>query len=417
MLTLYWPTTKVSLTLKERHSVVRELSGPYRKAGKKAKSEILDHLVMLAGYTRSYASRVLRARQGESRRERSLRRTPTNTRRRIYDQAVQEHLFKVWLIMDCPAGKRLSPFLPEIVPVLESFGEISLSDEVRRKLLTISAATIDRLMAPERKRMGIKGRCGTKPGSLLKQQIPIKTFSEWDDRQPGFLEVDLVSHGGWDTRGDFAHTLDIVDVATRWTETRAVKNKAQVWVFEALKHTFEKFPFPVRGIDSDNGSEFINDELMRFCVQEEITFTRGRPYRKNDSCYVEQKNWSVVRKASGYMRYDTPEQLNLLNRLYDVLRLYTNYFQPVMCLIRKERSGSRIKKTYDRAQTSYRRIIDHEGISEEAKASLRREYQQLNPAQLKREILNLQETLLRSRPRKDKEQPITEVEHLEYISS
>ncbi|MEW6049417.1 MAG: DDE-type integrase/transposase/recombinase, partial [Bacillota bacterium] len=224
----------------------------------------------------------------------------------IYTREVKEALVRVWTILTFPAGKRLAPFLPEVVPVLERWGELSLTPEVRERLLRISAATVDRLLARERQRLQIKGRSGTKPGSLLKGAIPIRTFAEWDDTRPGFLEVDLVGHDGGDARGDFAQTLDMVDVATGWIETVAVRNKAQKWVVDALQRRLLAFPFPILGIDSDNGAEFINAQLLRFFESHRITFTRSRPYRKNDNGHVEQENWSVVRRYVGYLRYDTP---------------------------------------------------------------------------------------------------------------
>lgn len=216
--------------------------------------------------------------------------------------------------------------------------------------MTISAATIDRLLKPEKKKHQIKGRSHTKPGTLLKHQIPIRTFSEWNEQKPGFVEIDLVGHDGGNSSGEFAQTLTVTDVCTGWTDMQAVKNKAQCWVFEALKDIRDRLPFDLLGIDSDNGGEFINDQLYRYCIQEKITFTRARSYRKNDNCFVEQKNYSVIRRAVGYMRHDTPEELHLLNELYWHLRLYSNHFHPVMKLLEKTRVGSKVKKKYDKPQ-------------------------------------------------------------------
>lgn len=213
--------------------------------------------------------------------------------------------------------------------------------------MKVSASTIDRLLRQEKKKYTLKSRSKTKPGTLLKNQIPIRTFSEWDEGRPGFMEIDLVGHDGGDARGEFIQTLDVTDVCTGWTETRAVRNKAQVWVFEALKEIMDRIPFDLLGIDSDNGSEFINHHLFRFCTERKITFTRTRSYRKNDNCFVEQKNYSVVRRFAGYLRYNTEEELKLLNELYSYLRLYTNFFQPVMKLTEKTRIGSGVIKRYD----------------------------------------------------------------------
>ena len=223
----------------------------------------------------------------------------------------------------------MAPYLAEIVPTLERLGELTLDGETRRKLIGISPATIDRMLAPARKRYQLRARSQTKPGTLLKHQIPIRTFGDWDELRPGFIEVDLVSHEGGNARGDYAYTLDATDVCTAWTETEAVRNRAEKWVFAGLEKAKARFPFDIIGIDSDNGSEFINNHLFRYCTENKITFTRSRPYRKNDNCFVEQKNYSVVRRAVGYRRYDTPCELEALNELYAVLRLFTNYFEAI----------------------------------------------------------------------------------------
>ncbi len=419
----------MELTMRAKQAVTKKLALRYKRARKKEKGEILDNLIELTGYNRSYAARVLRQKAKpkiikrltigdrevtlveDERCKKKPRKRP-----RKYDSKVFKALKKIWFICDCICGKRLAPYLPEIIPVLERWEEIKLEEEVRKKLLEISSATIDRLLAPVRKRYQIKGRSGTKPGTLLKHQIPIRTYSEWNENRPGFVEVDLVSHEGGDPSGDFAHTLDLTDIHTGWTETRAVKNKAQVWVFEALEEIIERLPFKLLGLDSDNGSEFINAHLLRFCKKEEITFTRARPYRKNDSCFVEQKNWSVVRKAVGYRRYDTQEELRILNELYDPFRLYTNFFQPVMKLVEKRRVGSKVKKKYDQARTPFRRVLESPFIDKKAKKELTDEYEKLNPAALKRKITRLQEELERVNQRKkDASKDKQTTKDLEYI--
>jgi len=312
-----------------------------------------------------------------------------------YDQKTLSALKKIWIICDLPCGKRLAPYLFEIIPVLEKFEELNIDDEVRKKLFEISPATIDRLLVKERAKFQLKGRSTTKPGTLLKNQIPIRTFSDWDEKKPGFVEIDLVSHDGGNAKGDFIQTLDVVDVLTGWTETKAVKNKAQKWVFEALVEIRKRLPFPILGIDSDNGSEFINAHLFRFCEKEKITFTRSRPYRKNDNCFVEQKNYSVVRRNVGYRRYDTEEELKILNKLYEHLRLYTNFFQPTMRLVEKKRVGAKVKKRYDQPITPFKRAIESPHISKHDKDKLKEEYDRLNPAELKRKITKLQNKLMK----------------------
>jgi hypothetical protein len=206
--------------------------------------------------------------------------------------------------------------------------------------------------------------------------------------------MDLVAHEGGNASGDFAYTLDLTDVSTGWTELAAVKNRAQVWVFEALQEVRQRLPFPLLGLDSDNGGEFINHHLKRYCEQEKITFTRSRPYRKNDNCFVEQKNYSVVRRHVGYGRYDTEVELQLLNQLYEYLRLYVNFFLPSQKLLQKTRRGSRVHKRYDRARTPYRRVLDSQQVPEKCKKKLRSQYRKLNPAELYRQIRRLEEELL-----------------------
>ena len=385
----------MGLTMKERKAVTAVMVARYCRVSKKQKGRLLDELVALTGYNRWYAVGLLRGHGPPpgGRRGRSTGRPRQRARR--YDAPVLTALRRIWVVMDCICGKRLAPVLAEMVAVLERYGELHVDPSSRQKLCAISAASIDRLLAPERRRLNVRGRSGTKPGTLLKHQIPVRTFAEWDQAQPGFVEIDLVAHDGGFAQGDYCQTLDVTDVASGWTETHAVINKAQVWVFEALQLIRGRLPFTLKGIDSDNGSEFINHHLLRYAQQEHITFTRGRPWKKNDGCFVEQKNYSVVRRAVGYARYDGSGPLRLLNELYAHLRLYTNFFQPVMKLIRKERVGAKVKKTYDRPRTPYQRLISSSALSRHAKQQLHTQYASLNPAELKRNIVRLQSRLLR----------------------
>ena len=378
------------VTRSQARKIIGQMAMEYGKAGKSRKSEIITSIVGLTGFVRSAVGRSLRL-AGKA--PESKRKAPKGKRGRTYGPDVVIALSKVWAVLDYPSGKRMAPFLPEIIASLERFGELRLAESTRGKLLTVSASSIDRILAPMRRAAQIKGRSGTRPGSLLKSQVPIRTFQEWNDAVPGFMEIDLVEHNGGTCRGDFMCTLDAVDIATRWTETQAVRNKAQKWVFDALVRIFSRLPFAILGIDSDNGSEFINAHLVRYCRENMITFTRSRPNKKNDSCFVEQKNWSVVRRTVGYSRYDSELQLRLINELYLRLRLYTNYFQPVMTLLSKHRTGAKQTRHYDVARTPYQRIMASSLISDEAKGRLTAEYLSLNPAELKRRIRFLQDSL------------------------
>ena len=394
------------LGMEGRYKIGKVMSVRYKKAGKRGRGEILDRFIEVTGYNRCYAGWLLRNwgkkvviyDRGErivlvgDRKEsqRGIRKRPV-----YYDKAVFKVLRRIWFILDCPSGKRLAPYLKEIVGVLEREEEIILDSGVREKLFRISASSIDRILREEKKRWEIKKkRKGyTKPGGLIKSQIPIRTFSEWDEKAPGFVEIDLVDHSGGVERGIFAQTLDITDVFTGWTETIAVENKSQHYVFSGIDTLKKRFPFPVLGIDSDNGSEFINSHLQRYCESNKITFTRARPYKKNDSCYVEQKNWSVVRKTVGYLRYETKEEVELMNLLYTKLRFYTNFFQPQMKCREKIRIGSKVKKQYDKAKTPYHRILECNSINKKIKQNLKNIYTSLNPVSLKREIVQLQDKL------------------------
>jgi len=390
------------LTMRHKKAITKELRDRYQKASKKEKTMMLDEFIRLTGYNRSYAARALRIKRvlgylniAGKRIKYVADKKIKREKKKFYDKEVFIALKKILIICDYICSKRLAPFLSEIIPVLEKYGEINLATKVREKLFKISAATIDRMLAETRKRYRIKGRSTTRPGTLLKKSIPIRTFADWDEKVPGFFEVDLVSHDGGAVRGDFLQSLNFTDIATGWVEMIAVKNKAQVWVFGGIEEIKGRLPFSILGIDSDNGSEFINDHLLRYCQKEHITFTRSRPYRKNDSCFVEQKNWSVIRRAVGYGRYDTEKELSILNELYSYLRLYSNLFQPVRKLMKKERIGSKIIKRYDKAKTPYRRVLASPDIEDEIKVKLKNQYAMLNPAELKRKITKLQNRLLK----------------------
>lgn len=394
------------LTMKERKTVTKALADQYRRAAKGKRSRILDQFTEATGYNRSYASRLLRNHGRKVRVHenviaegdvRVIRQRPAA--KRTYDDEVIKPLTKLWEMLDYLSGKRLHAALPLAVERLVACRELRLKKALREKLLQMSPATIDRALKPARQKHTIKGRSATKPGTLLKHQVPIRTYSDWDDLKPGFLEMDLVGHDGGHAQGEFCYTLDVTDVATGWTELAAVQNKAQKWVFDALQDLRKRLPFPVLGLDSDNGSEFINHHLVTYCNEHHITFTRSRPWRKNDNCYVEQKNWSVVRRMAGYARFDTPAQVELLNQLYLLVRDYNNFFMPSMKLLEKVRDGAKVRKRYDKPKTPYERVLNAPSIPEAVKQRLRRYYETLNPAGLHRKIRKLQNALDKSAAR------------------
>jgi hypothetical protein len=389
------------LTMKQRQAVTAVTVQRYRQGSKKVKRQILDEFCETTGYSRGYARFVLRnhGRQVVLRGQKVVvgdaRQRQQRLKPKYYDEPVVEALSKLWQLLNYVCGKRLVAIMPELIAKLEQFGELRLTPLTKEKLLRISAASIDRLLQPERRKHQLRQRSHTKPGTLLKHQIPIRTFAEWDEAQPGFAEIDLVAHDGGLALGDYCQTLDLTDICTGWTETEAVPNKAQVWVFEAIQTIRARLPFPLLGLDSDNGSEFVNHELLGYCQKERITFTRARPYRKNDNCYVEQKNYSVVRQTVGYQRFDTAAELMVLKQLYATLRLYTNFFQPTMKLKSKERFGSRVRKSYYAPQTPYQRVLACTEVTATDKQKLQRQYQSLNPAALKRALDKYRKELFR----------------------
>jgi hypothetical protein len=362
------------------------LKARYAKASKKGRSQILDEYVATTGCHRKHAIAVL---SGRRQRVKGPIRRP---RRAIYTDEDARAILALADLFDHICSKRLRAAMDNELPKLRLCGFLDVSPESYVRLQRVSPSTMDRLRRRYGRRRG-RSRGLTKPGTLLKSQIPIRTWADWNEDQPGFCEMDLVDHSGGNTRGDHAWTLTFTDIKTGWTECVAVRNKAQKHVFAAIKRVRERLPFPLLGVDSDNGSEFINDELYRYCKRERITFTRSRVGRKNDGAHVEQKNWSIVRRTVGYRRYDTSHQLHLLNRLYSVLRLYVNFFLSVMKLAKKERHGSKVKKTYDDPQTPFARVLASPDVSDENKNALRTAYQELDVVQLRQQIDDLIEQL------------------------
>lgn len=361
----------------------------YARASKKERSLILDEFVKTTGYHRKHAAAVLGERY--VRKARPIRRVRAATYTRDDHKAVWQ--LAEWF--DQIGSKRLRAAMDEVLPRLRADGHLRVSEETYQHLLVISPSTLDRI----RKLQRVPGRRlsgGTKPGTLLKAQVPIRTFADWNDKRAGFVEVDLVQHDGGNPRGIFACTLNMTDVSTGWTEMVAVRNKAQTHVFKALKLQRQRLPFPLLGLDSDNGNEFINNQLIRYCFQEHITFTRSRVNHKNDNAFVEQKNWSVVRRLVGYERFDTLKQTGLMNQLYGVYREYVNFFLPICKLVHKERCGSKVKKTYDAPKTPYQRVLDSPDVDVTIKHNLKQRYAELDVVLLKQQLDHLSRMLVGS---------------------
>ena len=366
------------MTNKGKRELLEALRPRYLKASKDGKAKILDEFIAATGYHRKYAIRLLNhgpKPKGWRKRGRS----------KVYQGEAVQVLEQLWEIAGRICSRRLHPFLSELVTVLERQGELALAPEIKAQLLVMSRSTIDRCLQPARfpERRGLST---TKPGSLLKSAIPVRTFADWDDAHPGFVEVDLVAHCGESTHGSYFSTLTTTDIATCWTECLILARHTQETVFQAVLQLRRLLPFSLLGLDSDNGGEFINDILYRYCLAEQITFTRSRPYRKNDQAHVEQKNWSVVRKLVGYDRFETKEEFELLAAIYADWRLYVNFFQPVMKLVEKKREGSKVSKRYDQAATPFRRVLASPDVCLEAKAALMAQYMTLNPVPLRSRI-------------------------------
>jgi hypothetical protein len=378
------------MSLKARRELLASTAVRYQKASKKEKQNILSEFTLVTGYHRKYAIGLLKGYAPDLDQRPKPKREP---HARKYDMEVQTALIAIWEAANCICSKRLVPFMPEMVAKLEKYGYLRLSEGLRAHLLTMSASTVDRLLYPVRLRSRARGIGTTKPGALIKSQVPIRSFSDWDDDRPGFMEADLVAHCGTFTGGHFLQTLVMTDIATSWTEFAVLLFGDQANVLQAIGHLREQIPFALLGLDTDNGSEFLNYLLLGYCFDEEITFTRSRPYKKNDQCYVEQKNGSIIRKFVGYDRFEGILPAQILSALYGQLPLFVNFFQPTLKLISKTRKGSRVIKKYDRAQTPYQRILASESVPEITKQKLTEQYQELDPVQLLEHITRLQDLL------------------------
>ena len=363
-----------------RNEYLKVLRESYFKAkSKREKSDILDEYCRNTGQSRKYVTRKIN--------KADLRPKQRKKRKEKYDGQVKAALAKIWEIFDYPCGQRLKPLLETEVDRLRELGEIAISDEVALKLKMMSSATIDRKLKHQREYLHLsRSKRGPKPGYLLKQKIPIK-LTEWDTSVVGYLETDLVCHCGSSTSGEYVNTVSTTEIYSGWWEGEAIMGKSQEYTFQALKEERRRFPFGWKGLDSDNGSEFINEILYKYCHREGLEFTRSRASRKNDNAYIEEKNWTHVRKIFGYLRYDTFEELAIMNDLYrNELRLYKNLFQPVMKLRSKERIGGKVKRKYGIPRTPYQRLMESDEIPSAVKGELEGIYLSLNPAELKRSI-------------------------------
>ena len=366
---------------KSKTEYARAIKKRYKSATKKEKQKILDEFCSVCHYNRKYAIRVLNSKDTP----RSKSTHSKRGRKRVYvDPLILQVISDIWIATNLPCSKRLKAILPLWLP----FYEVDLPQHVRAAVLRISPATIDRLMQPHRARYNKQGLSTTKPGTLLKKRIPIKT-SQWNEKIPGFLEADTVAHCGNSTAGMFAYTINTIDLATTWTEQRAVWGKGERGVINAITDIEHSLPFALKGFDCDNGSEFLNWHLLRYFTErkQEVVFTRSRPYYKNDNAHIEEKNWTNIRQYLGYYRFDNPLLTEKLNDLYtSEWNLYFNFFIPSVKLISKFRNGAKVSKKHDNPKTPLQRLLESEHIPGSTKQQMVKEFNRLNPFALQKRM-------------------------------
>jgi transposase InsO family protein len=383
----------------ERRKIRAEYAKKYRKAKKAEKTKILNkYLELLGKGNRKYEIYALN-REGKKQLllldgkyvnvEISNSCRKKRVYKKYYDDEVAAALIKLWEFFRYICGERFVPLLRANLDVISRKRRFGITTEIKKKLAAISRATVERLLTKERKKYKLKGRSTTKKGVLLKNQIPVRVFWRWDEKQPGFCEIDTISHdGGGEINPYYAWTLTVTDVALCWTEVRALKNKAQKWTMEAVEGIYRTFPVQIRGIDSDSGSEFINHYFKKWCEERRITFTRGRSHHSNDNCFVEQKNGDVVRKTVGYFRFEGDEALAALEKVYSYLNPLINYFYPTKKLIdKKTLPTGKVKRKYEKKlKTPYERVLEHSAVSDEDK-------NQVKKIKASLDIVTLQENL------------------------
>jgi hypothetical protein len=371
------------MSLETRRELVRVIGERYRASTSLERGRILDEFVAATGYHRKHAIRVLAGCVKPS--------PPREPRLHLYDAAVREALIVLWEASDRVCGKRLKPLIPILLEALERHGHLHSDREVRARLLKISASTIDRLLAPTRSAVSGRTRRPTTPS--VRRAVAVRTFNDWNDPPPGFTEADLVSHCGGSVAGSFVHTLTVTDIASGWTECAALAVREATLVVQGVTRLRGMLPFQLRGLDTDNGSEFLNETMLAYCQEQSIEFTRSRPYRKNDQAWVEQKNGAVVRRLVGYGRLEGVKAAEALTRLYANSRLFVNFFQPSFKLASKTRVGARVQKRYHPPATPCSRLLALDTVSESVKERLRVVAATLDPLRLLDEIRAAQQHL------------------------
>lgn len=392
----------MGLDMKTKKKLTEETAKRYCTASKKNKTKIIDEFIATTGYNRKYAIHVLKnsayvkvTHFNNVARQSVQVITKTGKKRKYekyYGQDVQQEVIRLWIFSMYLCAKRLVPFIRDNIDYFAQ--KFSYDEKLKTKLTRISSATVGRILKPEIPKHSIRGISTTRPAKNLNKLIPIRTFFDWDERKPGFFEVDTVANCGISTQGQYICTLTLTDVHSGWTENRALLNKAHRWVKEAIEDVKEKLPFQMKGIDSDNGSEFKNTQLLQWCKSNEIIFTRSRSYKKNDNCFVEQKNDSVVRHIVGYYRFEGEAARAVMADLYQQYNTLVNFFFPSMKIISKKRIDAKVTKKYDTAKTPYRRLMESSDVSEAVKAELCRRKNNLDLQQLLETTQCLQSKLI-----------------------
>jgi len=369
-----------------KHTLAKEILPRYLKASKEEKTKILDEFCAITHYDRTYAISKLKTIQCTRASDERPPGTHTRRKERIYDAYVSAVVEQLYEVVGGIGVRRMHPILGTLLEKGIAFGHMSVDPFTEAKIRKISKSTLGRMIKTIREKHSVKGISTTRPGTLLKSEIPLRV-GVWEETVPGFSEIDLVAHCGDNASGHFISTLDTTDIATGWFEAEPIMGKAQERVVAALTEIENRMPYRLSGIDSDNGSEFINRMLFTYCVTRTIIFTRSRPYKKNDNAHIEQKNYTTVRQVVGYQRFDTEEVLALMYELYrGPLRLYINFFQPSEKCVQKTRVGSRIVKIYDTAQTPYQRLIAHPQTSASTKETVNQLFETLDPFMLRKDI-------------------------------
>ena len=373
------------ISRESRKELVKALADRYRLSSRSEKNKILDEFVKTTDYHRKHAIRMLNDKQ-------TVKATENTVPKRIYDDAVRESLIILWEASDRICSKRLKAIIPELLAGMERHGHLRLDLEVKNKVLKVSAATIDRILFRVRKHGKRKRR--KNPIATIKSKISVRTFADWNQPAPGYFEMDFVEHNGGKIGGSCVHTLAMTDIATGWTECVPVIARQQMLVVESLEVIKGHLPMKILGIDTDNDSAFINETIVEYCNAHDIEFTRSRAYQKNDQAWIEQKNGAVVRRLTGYDRFEGLLAARILSRLYRVARLHTNFYQPSHKLKHKTREGAKVRKSYYPPNTPCKRLVEHPSISAEVKQELRNQLIELDPIELLKSLRECQEALV-----------------------